>query len=109
MIVVEGVETPLQVDPNSRIKIVADTRWKRFYEEHVMLLDARDHERFVQTHYCEDAIVMSNDYIVVGHEELYKHFAKYSGLMAHLSVVATEKWIESENTFAFEAMAHTQW
>ena len=109
MIIVEGMTTPLQIDPKSRIKIVIDTPMKRFYEEHVALLDARDHERLVQTHYCEDGIVMSNDYIVVGHEELYKHFAKYAGLMAHLSVVSTDKWIESENTFAFEAMAHTQW
>ena len=52
---------------------------------------------------------MSNDYIVVGREELLGHFAKYSGLMAHLNVVTTDKWIESENTFAFEATAHTQW
>lgn len=109
MIVVSGATTPLQPDPNSRIKIVVDTPKKRFYEEHVSYLDARDFESLVTTHYNEDAMVMSNEYIVIGHEALLRHFAKYSGLMAYLTVLSTDKWIESENTFAFEATARTQW
>ena len=109
MIVVSNKPAPLQVDPNSRIKIVIDTPKKAFYEEHVRFLDARDFERLVETHYAKDAIVMSAGYIVIGHEQLFRHFAKYSGLMAHLSVISTDKWIESEHTFAFEATSHTQW
>jgi len=109
MIVVTGLATPLTFDANSRIKIAIDTPKKAFYAEHVAMLDAHDFDQLVKTHYCEDAIVMSNDYIVHGHEELFKHFAKYTGLMAHLNVVTTDKWVESENTFAFEATAHTQW
>ena len=109
MIVAEGMQTALQVDPNSRIKIVIDTPMKRFYEEHVMMLDARDFTSLVDTHYHDDAVVMSTEYIVRGREELYRHFAKYTGLMAHLHVVSTDKWIESPTTFAFEATARTQW
>ena len=63
MIVAEGLQTALQVDPNSRIKIVVDTPMKRFYEEHVTMLDARDFVSLVETHYHEDAVVMSlSDY-----------------------------------------------
>jgi hypothetical protein len=109
MILVAGAVTPLQYEPNSRIKIVADTQWKRFYEEHVAFLDARDHERLVLEHYHPDGMVISTEYQVHGHAELFKHFAKYSGLMAHLAVVTTDKWIESDHTFAFEATARTQW
>ena len=109
MIVAEGFKTALQVDPDSRIKIVIDTPMKHFYEEHVALLDARDFASLVDTHYHDDAVVMSTEYIVRGREELYKHFAKYTGLMAHLHVISTDKWIESPTTFAFEATARTQW
>ncbi len=109
MIVVSNTPTPLQFDPNSRIKIAIDTPKKAFYEEHVRYLDARDFHQLVETHYAEDAIVMSTEYVVVGREALLRHFAKYTGLMAHLSVVTTDKWIESENTFAFEATSRTQW
>jgi hypothetical protein len=109
MIIVPGLAATLQFDPDSRIKIVIDTPMKRFYAEHVAYLDARDHEGLVWSHYCEDAMVLSTEYIVIGHKELLKHFAKYAGLMAHLNVVTTDKWIESENTFAFEATARTQW
>ena len=109
MIVVPGVATHLQYDPNTRIRIAIDTPMKHFYEEHVGYLDARDHVGLVMNHYCEDAMVMSTEYIVIGHEALLRHFAKYAGLMAHLDVVTTDKWIESESTFAFEATARTQW
>jgi hypothetical protein len=109
MIVVTGSTSSLQFDPNSRIRIVIDTPLKRFYEEHVAYLDAHDHVGLVENHYREDAMVMSTEYIVIGREALYRHFAKYAGLMAHLEVVTTDKWIESENTFAFEATARTQW
>jgi hypothetical protein len=109
MIVVTGSTSSLRVDPNSRIGIAIDTPMKRFYAEHVAYLDARDYVGLVENHYCEDAMVMSTEYIVIGREALYKHFAKYAGLMAHLRVISTDRWIESENTFAFEATAHTQW
>ena len=109
MIVVTGSTTALQLDPDSRIKVVIDTPMKRFYEEHVGYLDGHDHVGLVENHYREDAMVMSTEYIVVGHDQLFRHFAKYAGLMAHLEVLATDKWIESENTFAFEATARTQW
>lgn len=109
MIVVTGSASTPQPDPDSPIRIVIDTPMKRFYAEHVAYLDARDHVGLVENHYCEDAMVMSTTYVVIGHEALFKHFAKYAGLMAHLHVISTDKWIESENTFAFEATARTQW
>jgi hypothetical protein len=108
MIVVAEASPP-PFDPNSRIRIPIDTPMRRFYAEHVAYLDARDHVGLVETHYREDAIVMSVDYVVVGRAELLVHFAKYAGLMAHLDVVTTDKWTESESTFAFEATARTQW
>ncbi len=108
MIVVgEGARPPFDAD--SRIRIPIDTPMRRFYEEHVAYLDARDHVGLVENHYREDAIVMSVDYVVVGRAELLAHFAKYAGLMAHLDVVTTDKWTESATTFAFEATARTQW
>lgn len=109
MIVVPGASVPLTPDPNTNIKIVVDTPMKVFYEEHVGMLDARDFEALVRTHYHEDAKVISTEYLVSGHAELFKHFAKYTGLMAYLKVLSTDKWIEGEDTFAFEATARTQW
>lgn len=109
MIVIPGAGVPLTPDPNTHIKIAIDTPMKRFYEEHVTLLDSRDFEALVKTHYHEDAKIISTEYLVSGHGELFKHFAKYTGLMAYLKVLSTDKWIESETTFAFEATARTQW
>lgn len=109
MILVSGATMPIQHDPESRIMIVADTPMKRFYLEHVEMLDARDYARLVTEHYHQDAWVISTEYQVHGHEALFVHFAKYTGLMSGLAVVSTDKWIESENTFAFEATARTQW
>ena len=86
-----------------------DSPMKRFYAEHVAYLDAKDYVGLVENHYREDAIVMSTDYIVVGRQALLAHFAKYSGLMGHLNVLSTDRWTESDTTFAFEATAHTQW
>ena len=100
IVVPEG--SPPPVDPTSRIRIPIDTPMRRFYAEHVAFLDARDHVGLVENHYREDAIVMSVDYVVVGRAELLAHFAKYAGLMAHLEVVTTDKWTESETTFAFD-------
>jgi hypothetical protein len=109
MIVTPGVSVSITPDASTRIKIAVDTPMKRFYEEHVTLLDARDFETLVRTHYQPDASIISTDYLVHGHDELIRHFAKYTGLMAYLKVVSTDKWIEGDSTFAFEATARTQW
>lgn len=109
MIVLPGATTPLMPDPASRIKIAVDTPMRRFYEEHVAMLDAHDFEGLVTTHYRKDAQVLSTDYRVSGHAELLGHFAKYTGLMGFLKVVSTDKWVEGEHTFAFEATCRTQW
>jgi hypothetical protein len=109
MIVVPGAATPPTPDPSTRIKIAVDSPMRRFYDEHVAMLDARDFERLVRTHYHEDAQVISTDYRVSGHGELLQHFAKYTGLMAFLKVVSTDRWVEGEHTFAFEATCRTQW
>ena len=108
MIVVTG-STALLFDPNSPIHIAIDTPMKQFYAEHVAFLNARDSVSLVDQHYRDDAIVMSTEYIVAGRQELYRHFAKYSSLMGFLEVLTTDKWTESETTFAFEATARTQW
>jgi hypothetical protein len=109
MILAPGASVALTPDPTTRIKIAVDTPMRRFYEEHVAMLDARDFHGLVTTHYHPDGQVVSTDYQVHGHEELFKHFAKYMGLMAYLQVVSTDKWIEGEQTFAFEATSRTQW
>jgi hypothetical protein len=109
MILVPGATAPPTPDPTTHIKIAVDTPMKQFYEEHVALLDARDFDALVKTHYHQDAQIISTDYLVTGHAELFKHFAKYTGLMAFLKVVSTDKWIEGDQTFAFEATARTQW
>ena len=108
MIIANATPPPLQDDPESRIKIPVDTPMKRFYEEHVAYLDAGDYTRLVDEHYHHDAIVVSPDYVVIGHDQLLKHFAKYCEMMGHLEVLTTEKWVESEETMAFEATARTQ-
>jgi hypothetical protein len=109
MIVVPGATQPPAPDPTSRIRIVVDTPMRRFYEEHVALLDARDFDALVTTHYHEDAQILSTGYRVSGHAELLEHFAKYTGLMGFLKVLSTDKWVEGEHTFAFEATCRTQW
>ena len=108
MIVVATGATP-PYDPGTRIHVPLDTPMRRFYAEHVAFLDARDHVGLVDSHYHDDAIVMSTEYVVVGRDALLAHFAKYAGLMAHLEVVTTDRWVESDSTFAFEATARTQW
>jgi hypothetical protein len=109
MILVSGSSLPIISDPNTHSKMVVDTPFKRFYEEHVTMLDAHDFENLVKTHYHPEGQIVSAEYLVRGHGEMFKHFAKYTGLMAYLKVISTDRWIEGEQTFAFEATARTQW
>ena len=99
----------IEYDPNSTVRIVVDTPMKRFYQEQVEYLNAGDFEGLVNNHYHEDAVLLSAERVVRGRDALKRHYAKYTGLMAFLEVVSTDKWIESETTFAFEATARTQW
>lgn len=99
----------IQVDPDSPVRIVVDTPMKRFYQDQVAYLNAGDFEGLVTNHYHEDAVLLSANGVVRGHEGLRRHYAKYAGLMAFLQVISTDNWAESETTFAFEATARTQW
>jgi hypothetical protein len=108
MMLASGPVPPLAFDPDSRIKIPVDTPMKRFYEEHVAYLDVGDYARLVEEHYHHDAVVISAGYVVIGREQLLEHFARYCEMMGHLEVLSTDRWVESENTMAFEATARTQ-
>jgi hypothetical protein len=109
MIVTLGGAHAPTPDPTTRVKIPLTTPWRRFYEEHVALLDAGDYETLVRTHYHEDAQIISTDYQVHGQAELLAHFAKYTALMEFLQVISTDRWVEGAATFAFEATCRTKW
>lgn len=106
--VVRAVQYTVQKN-NSLIKMVVDTPGKRMFEDRVKLLIAGDADRLVEEHYNEDAVLVSFDSTVRGHEALKAHFRNFVKWVALKEVVSTDHFVETENSFFYEATAVTNY
>jgi aerobic carbon-monoxide dehydrogenase small subunit len=94
---------------NSPVKMIVDTPRKQMYENRVRLLMAGDADRLVQEHYNENATLVSFDFIVRGHDALKAHFRNFIRWVSIKDVISTDQWVETENSFFYEATAVTNY
>ena len=76
---------------------------RRFYEEQLAYLAAKDVEGLVANHYNDDAVLMSFDVTVRGREALQDYFRAYLKRLGTLTVTSTDKFVETEDAIFFEA------
>ena len=76
---------------------------RRFYEEQLNYLAAKDVEGLVANHYNDDAVLISFDVTVRGHEALRDYFRIYLERLGTLAVTSTDKFTETDDTIFFEA------
>jgi hypothetical protein len=76
---------------------------RKFYEEQLDHLAAKDVDGLVANHYNDDAVLISFDVTVKGREALREYFQTYLDRLGTLTVTSTDKFTETENTIFFEA------
>jgi hypothetical protein len=89
--------------------MIIDTPRKQMYENRVKLLIAGDVERLVEEHYNEDAVLVSFEFTVKGHQALKAHFKNFIKWVKIKEVLSTDQFTETENSFFYEATAVTNY
>ncbi|MCH2082476.1 MAG: (2Fe-2S)-binding protein [Saprospiraceae bacterium] len=105
---VEAARYAIDKESNST-KIITNSKHKKMYEERVRLLMAGDVDKLVEEHYNDDAIVMAFDFVVQGKENLKEHFKNFVKWVSIKEVISTDKFVETENAFFYEATAVTNY
>src|SRR5436190_23881173 len=85
---------------------MATTPGRRFYEEHLGYINARDFDGLIDHHYTEDAVFTSFFGCLRGREALRAHFKEYLGSLGDLKV-RLDKMTESEDTLLLETTVTT--
>lgn len=106
--VVRAVQYAVQKN-NSPVRMIVDTPGKQMYENRVKLLMEGDVDRLVDEHYHEDAVIVSFDFIVRGRDALKAHFRNFVKWVGLKEVIATNHFVETENSFFYEATARTNY
>ncbi|MFC1575226.1 2Fe-2S iron-sulfur cluster-binding protein [Gemmatimonadota bacterium] len=106
--VVEAVQHAVQKN-NSPVKMIVDTPLKQVFEDRVKLLMAGDVDRLVDEHYNEDAVLVSFDFVVRGRDALKEHFRNFVKWVALKEVVSTESFVETQDSYFYEATAVTNY
>jgi aerobic carbon-monoxide dehydrogenase small subunit len=94
---------------NSSVRMIVDTPAKELYEARVKLLIAGDVERLVDEHYHEDAVLVSFDKVVRGRTALKEHFRGFVQWVGLKEVVSTDHFVETPESFFYEAKAITRY
>ena len=76
---------------------------RKFYEEQLDYLAAKDVDGLVANHYNDDAVLMSFDVTVRGREALRQYFRAYLERLGTLAVTSTDRFAETEDSIFFEA------
>lgn len=86
---------------------MAVTTGRKFYDEQLDYLYAKDVDGLIDNHYTEDAVLTSLDFDVKGRAALKEHFRNYLKMLGDLKVVSTDKFRETPDTIFFEAHVET--
>ena len=76
---------------------------RKFYEEQLDYLAAKDVDGLVANHYNDDAVLISFDVTVKGREALRDYFRTYLERLGTLTVMSTDKFTETEDGILLEA------
>ena len=80
--------------------------WK-FYERHLGYFYAKDVDGLVENDYNKDAVLISFDFTVRGHEALKGIFRAYLDMIGDMEVKSTDNFTETEDTIFLEATLET--
>lgn len=86
---------------------MAVTTGRKFYDEQLDYLYAKDVDGLIDNHYTEDAVLSGLDFDVRGRAALKEHFRNYLKMLGDLKVVSTDKFRETADTIFFEAHVET--
>lgn len=84
-----------------------DTPGKKFYEKHLGYFYAKDVDGLVENDYNEDAVLISFDFTVQGHEALKEIFRGYIDMIGDMKVKSTDNFTETEDIIFLEATLET--
>jgi hypothetical protein len=76
---------------------------RKFYEEQLGYLMAKDVDGLVANHYNDDAVLISFDVTVKGREALQDYFRTYLARLGTLTVTSTDQFVETEDSILLEA------
>jgi ketosteroid isomerase-like protein len=79
------------------------TSGRKFYEEQLAYLAAKDVDGLVANHYNDDAVLISFDVTVKGREALRDYFRAYLERLGTLTVTSTDRFTETEDAILLEA------
>jgi len=79
------------------------TAGRQFYERQLAYLQSGDVEGLIAQHYHADALLVTFDTAVRGHEALTAYFRRYLEQLGHLEVVSTDNFTETGDTILLEA------
>jgi ketosteroid isomerase-like protein len=82
------------------------TPGRKFYEEHLAFINAKDFDGLIDSHYNDDATFTSFFGSLKGREALRQHFRTYLGSLGNLRV-RLDKLTETENTLLLETTVTT--
>ncbi|MFO7322430.1 MAG: nuclear transport factor 2 family protein [Chloroflexota bacterium] len=101
-----AVEAARQIG-KSPAHILADTPLKQLYERQVAYLEASDFDALVENNYHEDAILTSFDGIYTGRDALREYFRNRAQSQGQIDFLSTEKYVESDGAFYYEALVRS--
>jgi hypothetical protein len=79
----------------------------RFFDEQIALLEQDRTDELIERHYQPDAVLVSFQGVVRGHEALRRHFRCYMQKLGKLTVLSLDQFAETEDTLFFEASVST--
>jgi hypothetical protein len=82
------------------------TPGRKFYEEHLAYINAKDFDGLIDNHYNDDPTFTSFFGSLKGREALRAHFRNYLGSLGNLQV-RLDKLTETENTLLLETTVTT--
>ena len=78
-----------------------------FYEKHLGFFSNKDVEGLLASDYNQDAMVMSYDFAVKGHDALRQLFKGYLEMIGDFTLKSTEHFNETEDSIMLEATLET--
>ena len=84
------------------------TPGRKFYDRHLNYFYAKDVDGLVENDYNEDAVLISFDFTVRGHEALKEIFRAYLDMIGDMEVKSTDNFTETEDTIFLEATLETE-
>jgi hypothetical protein len=81
----------------------SETQQRRFYDEQISLLKQGRVSELIESHYHEDAVLVSATKVVSGTEALKEHFHAYMKMLGNLEVLSVDAFAEANDSLLFEA------